>query len=350
MVATQALEAATGATAQTLEVTGEPVCLAATHAGKSLAVGMASGKVELNDLPGVDFDDFLARATSPVRDVAFSASDRWAAVASDDLELLLVDVATREVTQLKGKGAHDGGLRSVCFDPQEAFLLSLGADGQACVWDLASKACVWSRRVVERSVSVSGDPHLVVPRGAWRPDGGVLALPGARQPLLVERGSWRVLPAAASAAALASSHANDTSVLAWAPDGKVLASAGLDRRVLLWAAPAGSPGAALRATHVYTVASASGAAADEEQHGQGQGQGLCVRNLAWTKDRTLAVLTADGSFAFQAVPASAAVAAAEAADEAAAAKAKGSAQQQETSGSGGGSTSDDERLFFFWGK
>ena len=308
---------------------GHPVCLAVSHAGKQLAVGKADGKVELNDLPDVDFDDFLVRATSPIRDVCFSASDKWAAVVSDDLEVLLVEVAAREVTQLKG--AHEGAGRSVCFDPKEEFLVSLGADGQACVWDLATKACVWSKRVLERGASA--DPHLVVARAAWRPDGGVLALPGSRQPLLVERGSWQALPSA-PAAALA--HANDTSVLAWSPDGKVLASAGLDKRVLLWAAAALAQGGALQATQVYT-----GPAGDDA----GPGLGLCVRNLAWTKDRALALLAADGSFALQAVPAAAAVATtatAAAAPEADGKKALG-AQEEEKEKAGAEGASDEER-------
>ena len=41
-----------------------------------------------------------------------------------------------------------------------------------------------------------------MPRAAWKPDGSILALPGSRQPLLLERGSWKALatvPAAAMA-------------------------------------------------------------------------------------------------------------------------------------------------------
>lgn len=290
------------------------------HSGKQLTVGKADGKVELNDLPDVDFDDFLVRTTSTVRDICFSPSDKWVAVVSDDLEVLLVETATHEVTQLKG--AHEGAGRSVCFDPKEEFLVSLGADGQACVWDVATKACVWSKRVLERSAST--DPHLVVARAAWRPDGGVLALPGSRQPLLLERGSWRALPSA-PAAALA--HSNDTCVLAWSPDGKVLASAGLDKRVLLWAAAALAKGGALQATQVYT-----GPAGDDA--------GLCVRNLAWTKDRVLALMAADGSFALQAVPASAAVATAAAATTTPADKDGKKAVGEKTGAEG---ASDEER-------
>eukprot|EP00952_Eustigmatos_sp_NYUAD-ZCMA_P012026 48486-Eustigmatos_ZCMA.PRE.1 len=55
------------------------------------------------------------RCTAPVRDVQYSPSDAWVAAASEDMELRLIDAKSMDVTMLK---KHDGGVRSVCFDPK----------------------------------------------------------------------------------------------------------------------------------------------------------------------------------------------------------------------------------------
>jgi chromosome transmission fidelity protein 4 len=57
----------------------------------------------------------MVRCTAPVRDVAYSASDKWVAVASEDMELRLVDGKSFDTHLLR---EHDGGVRSVCFDPK----------------------------------------------------------------------------------------------------------------------------------------------------------------------------------------------------------------------------------------
>lgn len=47
------------------EMDGNLKCLAVTHDGNVVSIGMESGKVEKNLLPEVDFDDFVARCELP---------------------------------------------------------------------------------------------------------------------------------------------------------------------------------------------------------------------------------------------------------------------------------------------
>ncbi|GAB5030478.1 wd repeat and hmg-box dna-binding protein partial [Nannochloropsis oceanica] len=270
-------------------VEGTPTCLALAHGQTALAIGMESGKVEYNSVtwgegsvPEFSFEDFLVRCTSAVRDVAFSPTDKWVAVASEDLELRLVEMDGREVSSLR---KHDGSVRSVCFDPKEEYLVSLGMDGYAMVWDLATKQCVFSKKVLEKESK--HQPGQVVPKAAWKPDGSLLALPGSRQPVLVERGSWKVVTLSATTMA----HTAEIGFLAWAPDGQMLSTSGADRRVVVWAAPRSATNA-LRATQSYV-----------EWKGGNESTQLTVREMFWVGDRKLAVLNHLGALGLQSVPA-----------------------------------------------
>jgi len=173
--------------------------------------------------------------------------------------------------------------------PQEEYLVSLGMDGYAMVWDLATKQCVFSKKVLEKESK--HQPRQVVPKAAWKPDGSLLALPGSRQPVVVERGSWKVVTSAAATMA----HTAEIAVLAWAPEGQMLATAGADRRVVVWAAPKAAP-TALRATQSYV-----------EGEGGDEATQLAVRELFWVGKRKLAVLNRLGAFGLQSVPAAAVV-------------------------------------------
>ncbi len=348
---TQVLDARTGAlavnpdTQAPLEMTaveGTPTCLALSLDAKALAIGMESGKVEYNSvtwteaasggIPEFSFEDFLVRCTTPVRDMAFSASSKWVAVASDDLELKLVDMADddRTVTALR---KHDGGVRSVCFDdPEEEYLVSLGMDGYAMVWNLGTKECVFTKKVLEKESKHLPDQPL--PKAAWKPDGSLLVLPGSRQPVLVERGTWKVVGGGMTPAAGPMAHTAETVVVAWSPDGQVLATAGADKRVVLWAAPKSAP-TLLRATQTYVGGDDEDAAVGPE---------LAVRQMVWTGERKLAVMNRQGAFALQLVPAAAAVVSAAALAAEAASQDGGAATESSPAGAASKKTSGRESL------
>jgi len=172
---------------------------------------------------------------------------------------------------------------------QEEYLVSLGTDGCVLIWELATKHCIFSKKVFEGDSTYNLQPGI--PKAAWSPDGSVLALPGSRHPQLLERGTWRVVDSSASRLA----HTAEISVLAWAPDGHLLASAGEDRRLVIWAVPqCGGP--ALLPAQIYM---------DKESVNEGivgASRSRALRQIQWIEMRQLAVLDCMGFFGIKNVP------------------------------------------------
>lgn len=66
-------------------------------------------------------------------------------------------------------------------------------------------------------------------RAAWHPDGRAFAAPtGAREIAVISRSDGQ------RQRSFASGHTGDITALAWSPNGALLATAGLDRKVILW--------------------------------------------------------------------------------------------------------------------
>lgn len=95
-----------------------------------------------------------------IREVAFSADDRWLASVGNDHRVAVIDTATWQTAA--GWEAHDGDAVSVAFHPARPLLATTGQDGQVRVWSLAGK------RLAERAL---GRPGTAV---AFSPDGGRL--------------------------------------------------------------------------------------------------------------------------------------------------------------------------------
>jgi len=133
----------------------------------------------------------------------------------------LLDVASGKYRNLTG---HTRYVKSVVFDPRGELLTSTSADGTMRLWR------VDDRSDTERSVVVGAEDfetldvsHQFV-RPAWSPDGERLAVPAVSCIKVFRRGAW-ALPLKLAA------HDADPSLLAWSPDGRYMASAGLDMKV-----------------------------------------------------------------------------------------------------------------------
>jgi hypothetical protein len=172
----------------------------------------ASGVPEIGHVRGL-FEGHTADATS----VAFSPNGKLLAAGGADktVRVWAVDGGTPPRTLI----GHAGPLAAVAFSPDGKLLASGGEDCQVRLWDTDT----WQARVLgpflAEVVTLAFDPGgtaLVVGTG-WEDNGiHVVDLAGGR-PVRVLRG-----------------HTRNVTAVAVGPDGRTLASGGLDHTVRLW--------------------------------------------------------------------------------------------------------------------
>jgi chromosome transmission fidelity protein 4 len=154
-----------------------------------------------------------------------------------DTDVKLVNVADPKlVSTLRG---HTASVRGAFFDPKGEFIATSGCDGTMRVWGLDTS----KSENKNQHECVHKIPHFLelkntaVPQQlqlAWSPDGSMLALPGHKSILVVERGSWARMFELGDDNDSTSVHTDLVSVLLFSPCGRYLASAGLDKRLVVW--------------------------------------------------------------------------------------------------------------------
>ncbi|MFI6165324.1 NACHT and WD repeat domain-containing protein [Nocardia sp. NPDC051052] len=162
-----------------------------------------------------------------VRDLALSPNRKLLASAGSDGFLRLWDVSDPRAITPAGPelSGHRGNVNAVAFSPDGNVLASAGDDGTVRLWDVRDP-----HRARELGEFVNGTAATAI---AYLPDGRTVVAGGAdgtlsfldiEVPQAIQR---RGTPIAAQAGAV--------EVLTMAPDRPVLASAGGDRSVRLWA-------------------------------------------------------------------------------------------------------------------
>ncbi|KAI1106733.1 WD40 repeat-like protein [Jackrogersella minutella] len=189
-------------------------------------VGSEDGTVSLYSIPNATFDKFLLRCSLPIRDVALSPDSKWCAVASDELSVKLV--RTDDNTKIRHLKEHNKSTKHLCFDTKGSTITLACTDGIVYVYSLTSDEPELLKKV-DGIIGALDTESDISSKIAWHPDGRAFAVPTpTRDVQVVSKNDWE------KQRAFANGHNGDVTALAWSPNGAMLASAGKDKRILLW--------------------------------------------------------------------------------------------------------------------
>lgn len=160
----------------------------------------------------------------PIRAVAFNKSGSILAAGGDDEGIKLVNTVDGSIARvLKG---HKGSVTCLAFDPKNEYLASLDSIGTVIYWELQSGSTL---HVLKAIAPNNGSDVSVMNILAWCPDGELLAVPGLKNDVvLYDRDTAEKL------FSLRGDHVHPICFLSWSPNGKYIASSGLDKQILIW--------------------------------------------------------------------------------------------------------------------
>ena len=174
----------------------------------------------------MSFDNFLMRCSLPVRDVAISPTGTWCAVASD--ELVVKVVKTSDPSSVVYLREQLKPVKHISFDPTSTYLALSCTDGLVYIYSLEGDEPELIRKIDGLIRTVETDAEVCA-KVAWHPDGRAFAAPTATRDIQVmSRNDWEMQRL------FSNGHTGDVTALAWSPNGAMLASAGKDRKILLW--------------------------------------------------------------------------------------------------------------------
>jgi chromosome transmission fidelity protein 4 len=174
----------------------------------------------------MSFEKFLVRCALPVRDVALSRDGMWCAVASDELTVKIVK--TSDPSTVRYLRDQPKPVKHLAFDPSGSFITLSCTDGILYVYNLLGDEPELARKIDGLIRNVETDSEISS-KVIWHPDGRAFAAPTATRDIQVmSRGDWE------NQRSFANGHTGDIMALAWSPNGALLATAGKDRKIVLW--------------------------------------------------------------------------------------------------------------------
>jgi WD40 repeat protein len=240
--------------------------LAFSPDGKTLAAAGLDGAVRLYDCAARKLRATLRHPTTPVLALAFHPAGRLLAAGTSDGRVTLWDLA-REKEQY-ALDAHRGPTRALAFSPDGKTLLSSGSDGRVHLWDVASEKALhtFSQKGSALALALSADGKLLASAGSkgvlhlWDlPRRRVLATRSGLGKFVIALGFnpetgkgggrllasaslekgvllWRVDPTGKTdMVGEVPGNKGPARCLTFSPDGRWLATGGTDRAVRLWA-------------------------------------------------------------------------------------------------------------------
>ena len=188
--------------------------------------GSEDGTVSKYSLESMSFDKYLVRSTLPIRDVSISPDGRWCAVASD--ELVVKVVRTNDTSSVMYLREQLKPVKHLSFDSSSKYIALSCTDGLVYFYSLTADEPELVHKVDGLIRTVETDDE-VSSKVTWHPDGRAFAAPTATKDIQVMSiGDWE------NQRVFTSGHMGDITALAWSPNGAMLASAGKDRKIILW--------------------------------------------------------------------------------------------------------------------
>lgn len=203
------------------------ICVAA--ADEFFVVGSEDGTLSLYSIPNAAFDSYLLRTSLPIRDVALSPDGKWCAVASDELTVKLV--RTDDNMKLRHLRAHNKPTKHLAFDTKGETVSLACTDGIVYVYDIGGEDTDDPEliRRVDGIIGTLDTESEISAEIAWHPDGRAFAVPTPTRDIqVISKNDWE------KQRAFSNGHTGEITALAWSPNGAMLASAGKDKKILLW--------------------------------------------------------------------------------------------------------------------
>ncbi|KAI0850190.1 WD40 repeat-like protein [Daldinia vernicosa] len=189
-------------------------------------VGSEDGTVSLYSIPDATFDKFLLRCSLPIRDVALSPDSKWCAVASDELTVKLV--RTDDNSQIRHLKEHNKPTKHLAFDIKGSTVTLACTDGIVYVYSISSNEPELIKKV-DGVIGALDTESDVSSKIVWHPDGRAFAVPTPTRDIqVISKNDWE------KQRIFSNGHNGEVTALAWSPNGAILASAGKDKRILLW--------------------------------------------------------------------------------------------------------------------
>ncbi|KAK3719684.1 DNA polymerase alpha accessory factor Mcl1 [Vermiconidia calcicola] len=191
-----------------------------------ILVGAEDGSVTKYSLLTNSMEEMLVRSSLPVRDIAISPDGQWAAVASDELEVKVVN--TQDMTRVMYLREHPRPAKHVSFDISGAMVAVSCTDGLVYVYSLSSEQPQLVKRI-DGLIKMLDNEAEASSKAVWHPDGRAFAAPSSTRDFqVVARNDWKLQKA------FRGGHRGDISAAAWSPNGALLVTAGVDKSLVLW--------------------------------------------------------------------------------------------------------------------
>ncbi|KAG9635916.1 sepB protein, partial [Aureobasidium melanogenum] len=188
--------------------------------------GSEDGSVCKYSLFTHSLEEVLVRSTLPIRDISISPDGLWAAVASDELVVKIVN--TYDMTRIMYLRDQIRPVKHVSFDHSGSNLAVSCSDGIVYIYSLSSEEPKLVKRL-DGLIKIMETDSQASSKVTWHPDGRALCAPTPTKTVqVVSRSDW------SNQKTFKSDGRGDITAVSWSPNGALLATASDDLSVILW--------------------------------------------------------------------------------------------------------------------